>query len=118
MWRMLARFAIGAFGVFLAAAVPPRTLAQQPQEVPANAPAKFEPGRLGAELWNLEEQSVKALGLSEPHALLVTLPALGGPAERAGLRPGDVIVELDGTAVGDVQDFVAAIKRRGAGRTV
>src|SRR5262245_4786217 len=114
MRRILAWFAIVAFGVFLSGTVLHQTLAQQPQEVPANAAERFEPGRLGAELWNLEEQSVKSLGLSAPHALLVILPALGGPAERAGLRPGDVIVELEGTAVGNIQDFVAAIQHRGA----
>jgi serine protease Do len=31
--------------------------------------------------------------------------AEGSPAERAGLRPEDLIVELDGAPVGDVADI-------------
>jgi hypothetical protein len=33
----------------------------------------------------------------------------GGPAERAGVRPGDVIVELAGVKVENIHDFMAAL---------
>jgi putative serine protease PepD len=35
--------------------------------------------------------------------------ASGGPAEQAGLRAGDVITAIGGTAIGDSTDLVAAI---------
>src|SRR5262245_17208225 len=103
-------------GLLFAAPAPHRALAQQTKEAPAEVPAKFEPGRLGAELRALSGQSIKALGLSQAHALLVVVAFSDGPADRAGLKPGDVIVELDGAAVGPLQEVIAAIQRRGAGR--
>jgi CHAT domain-containing protein len=106
-----------AFGAFLTGALwlPPLGLAQQ---VPAQESSKFEPGRLGIELRDLADQSIKALGLTQARAVLVAFTAVGGPAERAGVRPGDVIVEFEGAAVGPMQDLVAAIQRAGAGRTI
>ena len=117
MRRILAWVVVCAFGLLLAAAVPYVLLAQQVQ-MPAEAAARFEPGRLGAELLGLSEQSVKALGLTQEHAILVVLPLPGGPAERAGLRPGDVIVGMDGAPVGALQDLIGAIQRLGAGRAI
>ena len=106
-----------AFGVFLTGVIwlPPLGLTQQ---APAQGSGKFEPGRLGVELRDLAERSVKALGLTQAHAVLVAFTAVGGPAELAGVRPGDVIVELEGAAVGTTQDLAAAIQGLGAGRTV
>src|SRR5262245_26562041 len=115
MRRILAWFAFGALGLLLAAAAPHRAFAQQVQ-APAEAPTKIEPGRLGAELRELAQQSVKALGLAQEHAVLVVFPFPGGPAERAGLRSGDVILEFDGAPVGRFQDFIAAMQAVGAGR--
>jgi putative serine protease PepD len=42
----------------------------------------------------------------------------GGPAEKAGLRPGEVIVKLDGRAVTGPDEFVVAIRARSVGDTV
>src|SRR5262245_57843883 len=97
-----------------ALAPPHGVLAQRAEE--ASAVPKAEPGQLGAELWGLSEQSVKALGVTQVHAILVVRLLPDGPAERAGLRPGDVIVELDGAPVGTSQELVAAIQRLGTGR--
>jgi len=41
----------------------------------------------------------------------------GGAAERAGLQPGDLVASVDGKAVGDAIDFIAAV-RGAAGRTL
>jgi putative serine protease PepD len=47
-------------------------------------------------------------------------PALvaGGPAERAGLRPGDVITAIDGKEVADSADLIVAIRSHRPGETV
>jgi hypothetical protein len=109
--RRLAWIALAAFGLVLAAVASPRAGAQQ---APLNAGSKFVP-ELGAALRDLTEQSVKVLGQSQPHALLVVLPFPGGPADRAGLHPADVILELESAPVGLRQDFTLALQRLRAG---
>jgi putative serine protease PepD len=44
--------------------------------------------------------------------------AKGGPADKAGLRPGDVITKLDGRAVTDPDEFVVAIRAKSVGQVV
>jgi CHAT domain-containing protein len=117
MRRILAWFAFGIFLAGIGALLPPVS-AQQTLEAPSQTASPFEKGRLGAELRDLTEQSITTLGLTQAQAVLVVLPVAGGPAERAGIGPGDVIVELEGSAVGSVNEFAAAIQSFGAGRTV
>ncbi len=52
-----------------------------------------------------------------PGALIDTVTS-GGPAEVAGLRPGDVILELAGRPVGDADELVVAIRDRLPGEEV
>jgi putative serine protease PepD len=42
----------------------------------------------------------------------------GGPAERAGLQPGDVIVAIDDKPVNDSSELIVAIRSRSPGDTV
>jgi len=42
----------------------------------------------------------------------------GGPADKAGLRPGEVIIKFDGRAVTDPDEFVVAIRAKSVGETV
>jgi putative serine protease PepD len=42
----------------------------------------------------------------------------GGPAERAGVQPGDVIVAIDGKPVADSSELIVAIRSRRPGDTV
>jgi putative serine protease PepD len=42
----------------------------------------------------------------------------GGPAEKAGLEPGDIIVAIDGTTVQDSAELIVAIRSHRPGETV
>jgi putative serine protease PepD len=42
----------------------------------------------------------------------------GGPADQAGLRPGEVILEVDGRAVGGADEFIVALRSKQPGDTV
>ena len=42
----------------------------------------------------------------------------GGPAETAGVRPGDVIVSVDGTRIRDSQHLLVVLRSYAVGDTV
>jgi S1-C subfamily serine protease len=50
-----------------------------------------------------------AVGLEPIDGLLVRAVAAGGPADRAGIARGDVIVAIDETAVSDPDPLYAAL---------
>ena len=52
----------------------------------------------------------RRLNLERDTGVLVLDVTRGGPAEAAGLRPGDVIIALDGVAVDTAEDFLAALR--------
>jgi len=57
-------------------------------------------------------------GLKVDHGLLVADVTGGSAAEKAGIRPGDVIQSIDGTATDDLDGLAGAIKAAGAGHVV
>jgi len=85
--------------------------------VPGAVPPS-KPDYLAAELQELDAGSVKSLGPALGHALLIVLPAQNGPADSAGLRPGDVIVALNGKLVPSLDEFNDLITRAGSGGEV
>jgi len=42
----------------------------------------------------------------------------GGPAEKAGIREGDVIVEFDGVRIDNIYDYTFALRSRKPGQAV
>lgn len=59
---------------------------------------------LGVSLDNLNEQLGAYFGVDEGKGALVTEVMEDSPAEKAGLKAGDVIVSIDGEPVGDASD--------------
>jgi len=53
-------------------------------------------GRLGVSAQDVDERLAEAFGLSKPAGALVTSVDPGGPAARAGIESGDIILKLDG----------------------
>jgi S1-C subfamily serine protease len=58
------------------------------------------------------------LGLQQSSGALVQEVAGGGPAEKAGLEPGDVIVSVDGKPIHTPEDLIAAVRSHKPGDTV
>lgn len=56
---------------------------------------------LGATGTALTQQAASAQGLDRPAGVRVTTVSPGSPAARAGVRPGDVLVALDGKPLAD-----------------
>ncbi len=68
-------------------------------------------GWLGVQIQSLDEDLAAGLGLDSKRGVIVNDLTDKGPAERAGLKHGDVILELNGTTVKDadhLQSLVAA----------
>jgi len=75
---------------------------------------KVERGYIGAGLGDLNPRQAEALGAPQGGAVIASL-ASGGPAARAGLRPGDVVVEVDGERVSDAADVIRKVSRAAEG---
>src|SRR3984957_19931797 len=59
-----------------------------------------------------------AAGLTQESAVTVATVEPGSPAERAGVKAGDIIIGLDGTKITGADDFVRALDGEKIGRTV
>ena len=57
---------------------------------------KVERGRIGVGIQEMNAQLAQSFGLERPQGALVTQVEEGGPAEKAGLKPGDVILSFNG----------------------
>lgn len=60
---------------------------------------------LGAKLQAVTPEIADSLGLKRPSGALVAQVSAGGPAARAGLKTGDLIVAVDGVAIEDANAF-------------
>ncbi len=56
-------------------------------------------GRIGVVIARLTREVAELIGLGKPVGALVQSVEAGGPAEKAGVEPGDVITKVDGRAV-------------------
>jgi Do/DeqQ family serine protease len=76
------------------------------------------PEGFGLQVEPLAPDTAERLGLAFSHGLLVTDVAAGGPGDRAGLKRGDVILEVDRQAVHDGPGLQRALGAVPAGRSV
>ena len=75
-------------------------------------------GRIGVQITPVSRELAEPLGLEKPEGALVRVVEQGGPADAAGMEPGDVIVTFDGKAVTRSDDLVEVVSRTKPGITV
>jgi serine protease Do len=56
-------------------------------------------GRIGVGVQELTQPLARSFGLDKPGGALVTSVETGGPAAKAGIQAGDVILALDGVSI-------------------
>jgi serine protease Do len=74
---------------------------------------KVERGRIGVGIQDLNSSLAKSFGLERPQGALVSTVEPGGPAEKAGIKPGDVILSYNGKPIDNsnqLPPLVAATK--------
>ena len=73
---------------------------------------KVSRGYIGVTLQDVDDKLAKAMGLAEARGAVVNTVSPGTPAEKAGIKVGDVILKLNGDDVDDVpglRNRIAAI---------
>jgi serine protease Do len=74
-------------------------------------------GKLGVEIQTVTQDLSDSFGLPQPEGALVASVEKGGPAARAGIEPGDVILKLNGEPVESTTELSERIAELGPGAT-
>ncbi len=74
-------------------------------------------GFLGVRMQSVDNEQAEALGMERPYGAIVSEVVAGSPAEKAGMRVGDVIVEVDGKTVENPGDLQSKISQLNPGET-
>ena len=75
-------------------------------------------GALGVEIQPVTPEIANALGLKRVEGALVAETEPGGPAAKAGIVPGDVVLAVDGHPISNGADLAAKIGSMAPGTTV
>lgn len=86
--------------------------------LPALEKGKVVRGRIAVEVRDVPRDTLEEFGLKERKGALVSRVTPNGPAAKAGLEPGDVIVEFDGKPVPNRNGLVKIVMNTAPGTTV
>jgi serine protease Do len=70
-------------------------------------------GRIGVTVQNVDAALAQSFGLDRPRGALVSSVEKGAPAQRAGVKPGDVILKVDDQLIdrtSDLSNYIAGRK--------
>jgi serine protease Do len=79
---------------------------------------RVQRGRLGVYIQEVSPELAPSFGLAKPRGALVAQVEPGTAAERAGLKPGDVVLKVDGKDVGESAELPRIIGDRQPGSKV
>jgi serine protease Do len=72
-------------------------------------------GKLGVVIQNVTQDLSDSFGLPQPEGALVSSVEKGGPAARAGIEPGDVILKLNGEPINSTTELSEKVAELGPG---
>jgi serine protease Do len=93
------------------------TVGEQPSEpgVASVAPPAESADRFGFSVQELTPELREQLKVPSSGGVVVSGVEEGGPAARAGIRPGDIVTEVNRGRVASVQEFTRALSQTGRG---
>ena len=75
-------------------------------------------GRLGAQAQDISPQLAKAFGLKDHRGAVITQVVPDSPADKGGLRPGDIIIQINGRQVKSAETLRNVLGLLRVGETV
>jgi serine protease Do len=66
---------------------------------------KVERGQLGVSIQSVDQSLAQSFGLRQTQGALISAVTPGGPGEKAGLQPGDVILSFNGAPIADAGEL-------------
>ncbi|MES2581152.1 MAG: trypsin-like peptidase domain-containing protein, partial [Pseudomonadota bacterium] len=82
------------------------------------AHGKVTRGRLGVTIQEVSPELAESFGLDQPTGALVNAVEQGTAADKAGIRPGDVILKFNGTAVSQSSELPPLVSDTAPGAKV
>lgn len=79
---------------------------------------RVQRGRLGIAIQGVDKDLAQSFGLPDARGALIASVDPGSAADKAGLRPGDVVLGVDGVRVGDSADLPRVIGEKRPGTSV
>ena len=76
---------------------------------------KVSRGRLGVQIGEVSKEVAESLGLGRARGAEVALVEPGGPADKAGIKTGDIILKFNGTAIEKSADLPRQVGASAAG---
>jgi serine protease Do len=88
------------------------TVAEMPAQE-AEAAAATHGDTWGLTVAPIDPRAARRFGIENREGVIVAEIAQGGPADEAGLRPGDVIVRIGQTQISNMSDYEKAVDALG-----
>jgi len=79
---------------------------------------KIKRGYIGVQIVPFSEEYAAEIGLKENKGALVGAVVEGGPADKAGVKVGDVLLSVNGKKINDFGDLVQEVEKAGIGTTL
>ena len=74
-------------------------------------------GYIGVEPQDITPELAESFGLNTKSGTIVAGVVKGGPADKAGIKPGDILVAVNGKPVADTTDMLNTIAQLAPGST-